>query len=199
MGPQQVPQYPAQFGEEETSWDRFKGKALELIEFVAIVGVVVLVIHFFVAEPHQVSGSSMVPNFHNREFIITNKISTRFFEIKRYEVIIFKSPREQDKVFIKRVIGLSGERVKIVGGRVYINANPLREPYLPPSTLTQAGAFMSEGEEITIPADQYFVLGDNRGGSSDSREWGPVKKDLIIGQAFFRYWPIPNFGLIKTY
>lgn len=198
MNPQ-VSEYPAQFGEEETSWDRFRGKALELIEFVAIVGVIVLLVHFFIAEPHQVSGSSMVPNFHTGELIITNKIATRFFPIKRYEVVIFKSPREQDKVFIKRVIGLPSDKVDIVNGKVFVNDNPLEEPYLPPNALTQAGAFMAEGEVISIPHNQYFVLGDNRGGSSDSREWGPIKKELIIGQAFLRYWPIPSFSLIKSY
>ena len=189
---------PQQFGEEQSFGDKFKNGLLELIEFVAIVGVIVLVVHFFVAEPHQVSGSSMVPNFHNGEYIITNKISTRFYPIKRGQVLIVHSPKPGDnKVFIKRVIGLPNERIRIYNGKVHINGEQLQEPYLPSNTLTSGEAFLQDSEQISIPDDQYFLIGDNRGGSSDSREWGPVKKEHIIGEAWFRYWPPGVLGLIK--
>lgn len=183
--------------EVESFWQRVKNNLVELIEFLAVVGVIVLMVHAFVAEPHQVSGSSMVPNFLDGEFIITNKLATRFYGIKRGEIAIFKSPRDLGKVFIKRVIALPGDSIKILGGKIYLNKTTLSEGYLPPGTITAPQAFLAEGEEIIIPDDQYFFIGDNRSGSSDSREWGPVKRELIIGQAWLRYWPPPKFGLIE--
>lgn len=184
--------------EEQTSWwDKAKGGLAELIEFVAIVGVIVLVIHYLIAEPHLVSGNSMVPNFHDGDYIITNKLATRFAELQRGEVIILQYPRDPNKVFIKRIIGMPGERLKIMDNVVYINGQLLSEPYLPKDTVTQVRGFMADGEEITIPEGQYFVMGDNREGSSDSREWGPEKKELIIGQAIFRYWPINKISIIS--
>lgn len=183
--------------ESVSFWQRAKNNLVELIEFLAVVGVIVLMVHAFVAEPHQVSGSSMVPNFLDGEFIITNKLATRFYGIKRGEIVIFKSPRDLGKVFIKRVIAIPGDSIKILGGKIYLNKTTLSERYLPPNTFTAPQAFLAEGEEIIIPDDQYFFIGDNRGGSSDSREWGPVKRELIIGQAWLRYWPPPKFGLIE--
>ncbi len=184
---------------EQTSWwDKTKGGLAELIEFVAIVGVIVLVIHYLIAEPHLVSGNSMVPNFIDGDYIITNKLATRFSTPKRGEVIILKYPRDFNKVFIKRIVGMPGERIKITDGIVSINGQILQEPYLPKDTVTQVRGFISDGEELTIPDGQYFVMGDNREGSSDSREWGPLKRELIIGQAIFRYWPLPKVGIIHV-
>lgn len=186
------------FGEEELSfWDKTKAHLIDLFIFVAVVSAIMLVVHKFVAEPHQVSGSSMVPNFKDGDFIITNKIATNFYPLHRGEIIIFTNPRDNSKVFIKRVIGLPKDRVKILAGNVFLNDKKIDEPYLPQQTLTPASTYLSEGEEIVVPDNQYFVIGDNRGGSSDSREWGPVKKELVIGQAWLRYWPIDKFGIIK--
>jgi signal peptidase I len=156
-----------------------------------------LVVQFFIAKPHQVSGSSMVPNFENGDYIITNIIGLKFSPIKRGEVLIFKNPRDTSVVFIKRVIGLPGETIKVEGGKTYVNDKLLSEPYLPPGTPTNPRSFMAEGEEITVPQDQYIVFGDNREGSSDSREWGTLPKDLIIGQALFRYWPVNKMEILK--
>ena len=139
----------------------------------------------------------MVPNFHDGDYIITNKIGTRLGEPQRGEVIILQNPRNNDQDFIKRIIGLPLEKIKISEGKVYINGQPLEEPYLPVELRTSGGAFLANDEEITIPEGQYFVMGDNRGGSSDSREWGPIKKDLIIGQAWLRYWPPQKFTLLQ--
>ncbi|MBI4036800.1 signal peptidase I [Candidatus Daviesbacteria bacterium] len=184
--------------EEETSfWSKLKDSLIDLIEFIAIVGALFVVIRFFIAEPHKVSGTSMTPNFHDGDYIITNKLTTRFGKPTRGEVIILQNPRNTSQDFIKRIVGLPGEKIRVENGKVYINDVPLDEPYLPPNTYTQSGAFLAEGEEITVPDNQYFVMGDNRGGSSDSREWGPVTYQLIIGQAWVRYWPLKNGALIK--
>lgn len=178
--------------------DKFKNSFVELIEFVAIIGAIIAIIRFFVAEPHTVSGHSMVPNFQDGDYIITNKLATHFSTLQRGEVIILVNPRDHSQDFIKRIIGLPGDRITISVGQVYINGQPISEPYLPPDTKTSGGAFLPEGEEIVVPDGQYFVMGDNRSGSSDSREWGPVDKSLVIGQAFLRYWPIQHFTLIKV-
>lgn len=183
---------------DDQSWgSKIKNGLIELIEFIAIIGAILIVIRFFVAEPHKVSGSSMVPNFHDGDYIITNKLAMRFSPPERGEVVILQNPKNPDQVFIKRIIALPGEQINISGGQVYINNNPLSEPYLPSGTSTQAGAFLVENEAIVIPDGQYFLMGDNRNGSSDSREWGLVRKELLIGQALFRYWPPQKFNLIK--
>ncbi|MCL4366890.1 signal peptidase I [Patescibacteria group bacterium] len=183
--------------EEHSWWENFKNNFADLIQFVAIVGAILVAVRFFVAEPHKVEGSSMIPNFQNGDYIITNKIGLRFTTIQRGEVIILQNPRNTTEDFIKRVIALPGDRIKLADGNVYINGQLLSEPYLPPGTETYGGAYLPNDEEIVIPDNQYFVMGDNRTGSSDSREWGTVNRDLIIGQAWLRYWPPQEFMLIK--
>lgn len=183
--------------EEETFFTKLKNNIIELIEFTAIVGAILIVIRFFAAEPHKVSGNSMLPNFHNGDYIITNKLSLRFGPPERSQVIILQNPRNPNEDFIKRVIALPNEHIKVSEGKVYINNQELQEPYLPSGLKTQGGAFLGENEEITIPDNQYFVMGDNRGGSSDSREWGPIKLNLIIGEALVRYWPPQTFAVIR--
>lgn len=183
--------------EGQNFWSKFKNNLAELIEFLAIVGAVVVIVHFFIAEPHKVSGLSMYPNFHDGDYIITNKISFDFSNPVRGEVIILKNPRDTSQDFIKRVIGLPGEQIEVAGGHVYINGKVLAEPYLPQGLQTDGGQFLPEGEVFNIPEGQYFVMGDNRPASSDSREWGTVARNLVIGQAWFRYWPPQKVELIS--
>lgn len=182
---------------EEGTGDKLKNNIIELIEFVAIVLAVLMVIRVFIAEPHKVSGSSMVPNFHDGDYIITNKLALKLSDIKREEVVILQDPLDNSKVFIKRIIGLPGETLKLQNGKIYINERLLDEPYLPNGLLTPGNSFLKEGDEITIPEGNYFVMGDNRGNSSDSREWGYLNKELVIGQAFLRYWPLAKTTLIS--
>lgn len=183
---------------QEEGWgSKIKGNLIELIEFVAIMLAILVVIRFFVAEPHKVSGNSMFPNFHDADYIITNKLALRIGELERGEVVILYNPKNHDQVFIKRVIGLPGERVKLLNGQVYVNGKQLSEPYLKPELKTPGETFLQDGEEVTVPNQQYFVMGDNRTASSDSREFGPISKDGIIGQALLRYWPVNKFGLIN--
>lgn len=183
--------------EEPTFMDKIRNNLAELIEFVAIILVLYVIIHFFVAEPHQVSGTSMVPNFKDLDLIITNKLATRFSTFQRGEVIVFQNPRNAREDYIKRIVGLPGERIKIANNQVYINGEPIDQSYLPAGTPIRTKGYMSENEEIVIPEDTYFVMGDNREGSTDSREWGPLKKELIVGQAFLRYWPVDKFEILK--
>lgn len=154
-------------------------------------------IYAFVAQPHKVFGSSMYPNFHHGDYILSNKIEYYFSLPKRGQVIVFKNPRNTSQDFIKRIIGLPGEKVKIASGHIYINDQILNESYLDPSVFTNTGVFIREGEQVEVPTNHYLVLGDNRAASSDSREWGFVSKDQIIGQAILRYFPLNEVGLIQ--
>lgn len=141
----------------------------------------------------------MHPNFVNKEYVLTNLIALHFGELKRGDVIVFHAPNDPEKDFIKRIIGIPGDTVSIKNGDVFINNEKVNErPYLDPSIRTFGGSFLQEGTSVTVPPDSYFVIGDNREASSDSREWGFVKKDKIIGKSFFVYWPIQNARLIKN-
>jgi len=169
---------------------------IEFIQTLVVFAAIGTAVYLFIAQPHKVSGSSMYPNFKNNDYIITNKIGYDFEKPQRGQVIVFKNPRDLSQDFIKRIIGLPGEKVKVQDGHVYINDQMLPEPYLPKDLTTMSGAFAQEGQEIDVPADNYFVMGDNRPASSDSREWGFVTRQEIIGQAFFRYWPENEIGVI---
>lgn len=170
---------------------------IDLVETIVIAGAIFVVIYAFLFRPFQVNGESMVPNFKNGEYILTNLITLRLFPLKRGEVIVFRAPINQEKDFIKRVIGLPGDRVSLKNGYVYVNDVKLDENYLPPDFRTYGGAFLAEGASVTVPVDNYFVLGDNRNFSSDSREWGFVSKGKIIGKSFIVYWPPQDFGLVQ--
>lgn len=192
------PKTPEYQIEEPGVGTKIKDSLVELIQFIAIVASILMIIRVFVAEPHKVSGSSSVPNFNDGDYIITNKLAIRFSTLVRGEDIIIKNPRNPEKdVFIKRIIGLPGETLKILDGKVYINGGLLNEPYLTPDVRTPGEGFLKDGDEITMPLDNYFVMGDNRSNSSDSRDFGLINKNLIVGQAFFRYWPLNKMMFIK--
>lgn len=168
----------------------------DIIETVVLALAIFVVIYLFLFQPHQVKGASMETNFHDGEYILTDKISYRFNDPKRGEVVIFKAPRNPELDYIKRIIGLPGEKIEIENGSVFINDKELKEEYLPEDLNVSGGLFLPKGKEITIPDSSYFVLGDNRHHSSDSREWGPIQKENIVGKAFFRYWPPQLIGIL---
>jgi len=168
----------------------------DFLETIVVALSVFVVIYLFIVQPHEVKGSSMEPSFQNNEYIITDKISYRFSDPQRGDVIIFKAPLNPDVDYIKRIIGLPGERIKISLGKVYVNGKQLTESYLADNTPIFPGGFMQEGVEVEVMENHYFVMGDNRPHSQDSREFGPISRKLIIGKAIFRYWPINEFGVI---
>jgi len=170
---------------------------LDFVEIIVGSLVFFIIVYLVFLQPHQVNGNSMLDNFYDKEYLLTDKISYRFREPKRGEVVIFKAPENEDYEYIKRFIASPGERIKISNGKVYINGLALDESsYLKENTYTAASSFLTEDQEIIIPEDKYVVLGDNRSHSSDSRAWGFVPKENIIGQAWFRYWPLHQAGLI---
>lgn len=170
---------------------------LDLIETIVIALAVFVIIYLFLFQPHQVRGSSMYPSFEDGEYLLTDKISYRLEKPKRGDVIVFKAPKNEEYDYIKRIIGLPGETVKVEDGKIFINDVPLEESYLPKDYISLPGGFLNEGKSITIPDDQYFVLGDNRMHSSDSREWGFVPVKNIIGKTWLRYWPPERIGVIE--
>lgn len=176
----------------------FGSKIIEFIQTLVVFAAIGTAIYLFIAQPHKVSGSSMFPTFHSGDYIITNKLSYRFGDPQRGQVVVFKNPREESQDFIKRIIGLPGERVKIQNGNLYINGERLKESYLNSNITTSPGAFLKEGEGVIVPEGRYIVMGDNRLASSDSREWGFVTKEEFIGKSFFRYWPITAIGVTKA-
>lgn len=167
-----------------------------LIETFVMAMAIFVIVYFFLVQPHQVTGNSMLPNFDDGEYILTDKVSYHLHPPKRGDVIVFKAPKNQQKDFIKRIIGLPGEKIKLEKGSVFINGEKLQEVYLPSNTVTLPKSLMIEGQDVLVPLNEYFVLGDNRQHSSDSRDWGTVPRSSIIGKAWLRYWPIRKISLI---
>lgn len=181
---------------QESLFGRLGGYLIEFIETIVVFGAIFAAIYLFVAQFHKVQGNSMVPTFHTGDYLITEKLSYRFREPKRGEIIVLKNPRDESQDFIKRIIAVPGDTIEISNNTVYLNDQSIKESYLPPGTPTPVGAFLTEGIPVKVANNQYFVIGDNREHSSDSREWGPVTKKEIIGKAFFRYFPPQSIGLL---
>jgi signal peptidase I len=171
---------------------------LDFLETIVVSLAIFAVVYLFLFQPHQVDGLSMMPDFKNGEYILTDKISYHLHKPNRGDVVVFHSPQDERIDFIKRIIGTPGDILKISGGYVYLNGTKLEEIYVNDPGQVLPGKFLREGVEIEVPLGQYFVMGDNRNHSSDSREWGLITSSEIVGRAFFRYWPISEFGLVPT-
>lgn len=155
----------------------------EVVKVVVISLAIILPIRLFLIQPFYVEGASMEPNFYDKEYLIIDEISYRFNEPQRGEVVIFKNPQNTKVYFIKRIIGLPGETVEIKDGVVFINEEELTEPYIEYSS-------SKTYESKTLAEDEYFLMGDNRANSLDSRVLGPVSDDHVIGKVWFRGWPL---------
>lgn len=170
---------------------------LDIIETFVIALAMFVLMYLFLFQPHQVKGNSMYPNFHDQEYLLTDKITYRLSEPKRGDVIIFKAPKNEEYDYIKRIIGLPGDSVRIDDCHIFINNQVLKEDYLPDDSCTNGGRFWQTDQNIPVPDGQYFVAGDNRSYSSDSRDWGPAPQENIVGKAWFRYWPVDRIGIIR--
>jgi signal peptidase I len=172
---------------------------IDSVQTFLIAAAVFLVIYAFLFRPFEVNGDSMYPNFHDKEYVITNLIGLRFQTPKLGDVVVFKAPPDPSKDSIKRVIGVPGDTVSVNNGNVYLNGKLLDESvFLKPDVKTYGGSFLKDGDSVKVPANEYFVMGDNREYSSDSREWGFVTKDEIIGESLFVYWPVTQMRLVKN-
>ena len=146
----------------------------------------------FLYQPVKVEGTSMLPGLADQERIFINKYAYRLGTIERGDVVVFRCPGAPSKNYIKRIVGVPGDRVEIVRGEVLVNGNRLKEPYVP-------ARFRDERSmsELTVPEDSYFVLGDHRNLSSDSRDFGVVEREAIFGKAVFAYWPTGMVGKLR--
>lgn len=172
----------------------------ELWDFIKILIIslaIVVPVRYFVAQPFIVKGASMEPTFQEKNYLVVDELSYYFRGPERSEVVVFRFPLDPSEYFIKRVIGLPGETVKIAGGKVYVlknpddKGNPMAEPYLP-SDLETVGEVIQ-----TLGPDEYFVMGDNRVASLDSRRWGVLPRANITGRVMFRAWPINELGVVS--
>jgi signal peptidase I len=190
------------------------GSLIELVVIVAVALGVALGIQAFLVKPFRIPSESMVPTLEIGQRVLVNRLGEHFGDPERGDVMVFKPPQgaddnmcgvshpaeqpcprstpgKSDTNFIKRVVGLPGERLSVRAGRVYINGKLQKEPFIRPDTQC---ALCNMPDPIVIPAGQYYMMGDNRGASADSREWGPVPKDNFIGNAFATYWPPSKWG-----
>jgi signal peptidase I len=172
---------------------------LDTLQTILLAASIFLVIYIFLFRPFQVSGESMFPTYKDKEYILTSLIALRFEDLKRGDVIVFHAPNDTEKDFIKRVMAIPGDSIYIKEGFIYVNNKKVEEnPYLKDDVRTYGGSFMKEGQSVTVPPENYIVMGDNRQFSSDSREWGFLPQDKIIGKSLFVYWPVTSVRLIKN-
>jgi signal peptidase I len=192
------------------------GSLIELVTIVAVALGLALGIQAFLVKPFRIPSESMVPTLSIGQRVLVDRLTKNFGDYGRGDILVFKPPQgadsnscgvqhaetrpcptptkeRSDTNFIKRVVGVGGDRLKVVGGAVYINGERQNEPY---ARLDDACDTCNEPDEITIPKGYYFMMGDNRGASADSRVWGPVPKDWVIGQAFATYWPPKKIGTL---
>ncbi len=185
-------------GLRETSPTPLKSLGQSILEFAgfALVAIAVVVpVRVFIAQPFIVSGSSMVPTFEDKNYLIVDELSYHLGEPQRLDVVIFKYPKDTTKFFIKRIIGLPNETVDIKGETVTITNKANKEGFQIDQAFIKNPS-NDEAMHFELGNDEYFVMGDNRNASSDSRYWGPVKKDLLVGRAFLRLLPISGIDLL---
>jgi len=184
--------------ENKSFFSEIKDFSFETIKIVVISLIIIVAIRTYVMQPFFVSGKSMEPNFHNGDYLIVDEISYRLDEPKRGDVIIFRYPRNPKEFFIKRIVGLPGERVEIKDSQIIIYNNENQEGlivnenlYIPISTTTSGDV------NVILKSDEYYVLGDNRNASADSRIWGVLEEHFIIGKAWIRAWPVGDFSVFE--
>ena len=189
-GPKTATDLPAQ-NAAQAKPNGAAGIGLWIRDLVVSVAASVLIITFLY-QPVRVEGTSMLPRLEDSDRLFINKFVYHIAAIERGDVVVFHYPRDPEKSYIKRVIGLPGDRIWIAQGEVWLNGKPLRETYVP-------GAFRDTRSmaEMIVPPDCYFMMGDHRSISSDSREFGPVERSLIYGKAVFIYWPAKDAGAVR--
>lgn len=174
------------------------GILLDFFEITLVCTLVAIIVHFYVGQLLEVSGDSMYPTIKDREDIVAEKLSVKYGQIERGDIVIFEHPEEKGRLIIKRVIGMPGEKIAIRNGKVYINEEALKEPYLGTEVSTYGHESLKEDIVYTIPADNYVVLGDNRTKSTDSRNWGFLPRKELVGKPFAVFFPLKNIRIIRN-
>jgi signal peptidase I len=177
-------------GEPELSAFKLLGAWLiELGETVLPAIVIAVLINLFLAQATRVYGSSMEPNLYTDQRLVVEKVSYRLHEPRRGDVVVLRMPERGPELLIKRIIALPGETFEVRDGQVYINGEALEEPYVSQRT-------SGKSTPVTVPEGHVFVMGDNRGASNDSRSFGPVAQERIVGRAWVSYWPVEYLGVV---
>lgn len=173
---------------------------MDIFETVTFIGSFFIVTYLFIVQPNQIKGQSMVPTFENKQYILTSKVTYKFRAPERGDIVVFRSPQNKDIEYIKRIIGLPGDTIIIDDdtGQVSVNGVVLKENYINNKTNLFSGGAVTSGVAYKVPKGHYFVMGDNRQKSSDSRVFGAIKEEDIIGQVFYRYFPPELAGPIKN-
>lgn len=198
---------------------RVRGVVRELLETALFILLVFFIVRGIV-QNFKIEGSSMEPTLHTGQYILVNKLVYFHFDLnaplrllpgqeelpqrilypfhqpRRGDIVVFEYPRDVSKDYIKRVIGLPGDQVEIRDGQVFVNGEELDQPYLQGAATYCVAGFACQGGPVTVPAGEIFVMGDNRANSSDSREWGPLPLDRVVGQAWLIYYPVSDWGLV---
>jgi signal peptidase I len=178
------------------------GCLLEIVETLALTLIIFVVIQNFIAQPYKVQQSSMERTLMQEQYVLVDKLTPRFDEYKRGDIVVFTPPEDwvgADRTpFIKRVIGVGGDTVEIHDGGVYINGERLEEPYIYAESDGSVQTTVAAQDRWVIPGDELFLMGDHRQDSADSRAFGPVPANQVIGRAWLRYWPFDTFGVLAT-
>lgn len=192
METQKTPRQEPSEGQEVSLGRAFGGRSAlrDLFEVIALTLIIFFVVNALTGR-FQVLGSSMQPTLHSGQYVIVSKLVYHFREPQRGDVVVFEPPNGAHDDYIKRIIGLPGEHIEVRGGAVWVDGYRLEEPYVS-SPMAYSGSW-------DLGPDEYFVLGDNRADSSDSRAWGPLHRDLLVGKAWLCYWPPQYWGLIRHY
>lgn len=183
-----------------TEQEPYTGKppetAYETLRTIVLVLLAAFLVRSFIAQPFVVQGRSMEPTFHHQDYLVVDKVNYRLNPPQRGDIVVFKAPEDPSQNYIKRIVGLPGETVTIENNSISINGTAIDEPYIS-ELLPQAASLGSFFLEQPLGADEYFVLGDNRDHSSDSRRWGPLPERNIIGRALITVFPAKDFGVIN--
>lgn len=181
---------------QKPKWQAISEFFWEMVRVAIISLAIILPVRYFLIQPFYVKGASMEPNFFDHEYLIIDEISYRFSTPQRGDIVVFKYPKDPKQYFIKRVIGLPGEKIKIQDNKIYVNNVILNEAYLPSSTETLLP--LRGYGDVELASDEYFLLGDNRNQSLDSRIFGPVKRDFVVGRTWIRGWPFNKITVFNT-
>lgn len=185
-----------QKGKTEVKKDSLKDIIVDWIKTILTALLIALVLKLFIVDATRVSGKSMLNTLHHDDMLLVNKIGKHFTSYKRGQIVILDAPDYPNRLYVKRVVGIPGDTISLKDDKVYLNGEELQEPYTSVDyTLPENG-----GLEWQLSENEYFVMGDNRleGASNDSRNFGPISKDEIVGHAFFRIYPFSDFGLIDN-
>lgn len=170
----------------------------EIAQVLVLAFSIFLFVYLLIMQPHKIQGDSMEPNFHENEYLLTDKLSYRFGEPERGDVIVFKAPPNYRDEYIKRIMAVPGDKVEIINNQLFVNEQAVNDSFLPEGTVTSPGQFLTEDKSVIVPENSYFVMGDNRSHSLDSRSFGFVPREKITGRAWFVYWPPQDFGVIEA-